>query len=395
MLEHLVEQSLPSAERGLRALDLSHASAAADAIAAHRAWMVSEVPPVEARRLGESELLWRMEHMLGVPDADVERVVQRAREELAHIQEHLISCAAGLRPAAAITTMAAARELALELQEQTLPDDAPVLPFYRDLVDRSRALCTQQGLFHIPDDYQIGMGALPPGFELVVGAANWPAPLLDRSKLGHFLCDTRASVHSVVWAEDLAVHEGLPGHHLQSFLWQQRFADDPAPVRFLVVHDQVAIPRQYWAPMVNIEGWAVYAEELMRRRGFFSATGELFVWMAHGVRAARVICDLSLHSGRMTAKQARRFLMQEVCLQPEHARKEVVRYLQVPLQASTYLLGRLAIEDLIRSAKQAAGTGFDLARFHSDFLEYGPVDPWMIRDSLLGPPSSESRNRHR
>ena len=383
MLSFLVDLCLPRAETGLREMDLPNANAAAEAIAAHRAWAQSEVTPVAARRLGEQELSWRLEHMLGVTDPDVDSVIQRARDELALVQDRLVSSAAILKPSANITTMEAAREFAMELQKETLPAHTDVAAFYRDLVHRSRSRCTELGLFDIPDDYAIGMGPLPPGFELVVGAANWPAPLKNRSKLGPFLCDVRPSVHPVVWAEDLAVHEGLPGPHLQSFLWQRRFADDPAPVRFLVVHDQVAIPRQFWSPMVNIEGWAVYAEELMRRNDFFSPVGELFVWMAHGVRSARVVCDLSLHSGRMTPEQAKRFLMDEVCLKPDHAGKEVHRYLQVPLQASTYLLGRLAIEDLVSEARQHAGTDFDIARFHHDFLEYGPIDPWMIRESLL------------
>ena len=172
----------------------------------------------------------------------------------------------------------------------------------------------------------------------------------------------------MAWAADGAVHEGLPGHHLQSFLWQRRFADEPAPVRFLVVHDHVALPRHFWAPMVNIEGWAVYAEELMRKASFFTPQEELFVLMAHAVRAARVVCDISLADGTMSLEEVQQLLMHETCMAKGPAWLEARRYAQAPLQASTYHLGRKAIDAL-------AAQWDDLAAFHEYFLGLGPVDP--------------------
>jgi uncharacterized protein (DUF885 family) len=120
--------------------------------------------------------------------------------------------------------------------------------------------------------------------------------------------------------------------------------------------------------MLNIEGWAVYAEELMRRAGFFTKDEELFVLMAHAVRAARVIGDISLAAGMMTQEQVQHLMMEEAFLTEKHAWLEARRYAQIPLQASTYHLGRVAIEQL-------ASEWNDLPAFHEYFLNFGPVDP--------------------
>ncbi|MCA9641384.1 MAG: DUF885 family protein, partial [Myxococcales bacterium] len=304
-------------------------------------------------------------HMFGI-DAAPSELVSSAREDLKSIHEEMIECAREVAPQRGVRDMGDVAELALELQQAKVEGD--ILQVYRAYVRRAETLVREQELFALPEDYAMSVDVLPPSFAATGGAANWPAPLLAPSKLGHFLVTLDRDAHPLAWAADLTVHEGIPGHHLQSFVWQRRFATTTAPVRFLAVHDQVAIPRGYWAPMLNIEGWAVYAEELMRQAGFFSKREELFVLMAHAVRAARVIADLSLAAGEMTQDAVQQFMMAAACLTERHAWLEARRYAQIPLQASTYHLGRRAIERLRDQTT-------DLAAFHDRFLGFGPVDP--------------------
>lgn len=355
---------------------------AADAYDAHRAWLKETVLPRAgaAKRLGEDELRWRLAHTMGIDD-EPEALIARGNEELARVQELLIACAAELD--GGIRDLAGVRALVDEMQSATIARNDDVVPTFRGYTDRTLAHIVERGLYNIPDGYELGIEPLPPGFaETGYAAANWPAPLRDKTKLGHFMVASSAKAHSVAWAADLSVHEGLPGHHLQSFWWQHHFGDHPAPVRFLMVHDQVAIPRNFWVPMLNIEGYAVYAEELMRRSELFTIREELFVLMAHGVRAARLVADLSLHAGLMDTDEATALLMRGVCIPESLARSEVRRYLQIPLQASTYLLGRLAIEDLADSLRAREGDAFDLAAFHDRFFSFGPADPAAIRRVL-------------
>ncbi len=383
LLSFYVDRQLPAAEASLRALPLSNAAGAADAYAAHRRWLTSEIDRVAPQRLGEEEVGHRVRHMLGF-DAEPELLIARARQELVETQQQMVVLCARLAPARGITTFAGARALVTELGAETFARDAEVIPSYRAYVDRALALCRRERLFDIPDDYAIGIEPFPRGLELTGRAANWPAPLLSRRKLGHFLVDPRAATHPLGWSAGLAIHEGLPGHHLQSFCWQRRYHDHPAPVRFLMVHDQVALPRHYWAPMVNIEGWAVHAEELMRRHGLFAPREELFLLSARTIHASRVICDLSLHLGRMSGDDVVAFLDREVGLSPSWSQLELHRYLQIPLQSTTYLLGRIAIDDLERDVRAVYGSDHDPAGFHERFFAYGPIHPAMIRSAMLG-----------
>lgn len=383
LLSFYVNQQLPAAEASLRALRLPNAAGAADAYAAHGKWLEAEIDRDEPVRLGEEELVYRVRHMLGF-DAEPELLIARARQELSETQERMIILCGRMAPARAITTFAGARDVAKELSAETLQRHAEVIPSYRAYVDRALALCRSERLFDIPDDYAIAIEPFPRGLELTGRAANWPAPLKARHKLGHFLVDPRAKSHPLGWSAGLAIHEGLPGHHLQSFCWQRRYHDDPAPVRFLMVHDQVALPRHYWAPMVNIEGWAVHAEELMRQHGLFAPREELFILSARTIHACRVICDMSFHLGRMSTDDVVAFLDQEVGLSPSWSRLEVHRYSQIPLQSSTYLLGRIAVEELERDVRSVYGSDYDAARFHDRFFAYGPIYPAMIREAMLG-----------
>lgn len=358
------------------------AVAAADAYDAHRTWLKETVLPRagEAKRIGEDELRFRLVHTMGVGDEPA-ALIARGHDELTKVQELLVACAAELD--GGIRDLDGVRALVDEMQKATIARDEDVVPTFRDYTERTRAHILERRLYNIPEGYDLGIEHLPPGFaETGYSAANWPAPLRDKAKLGHFMVSPRAEAHSLAWAADLSVHEGLPGHHLQSFWWQHHFCDHPAPVRFLMVHDQVAIPRNFWAPMLNIEGYAVYAEEVMRRAELFTKREELFVLMAHGVRAARLVADLSLHAGLMSEDEAAALLVRGVGVSESLARSEVRRYLQIPLQASTYLLGRLAIEDLADSLRAREGGAFELAAFHDRFFSFGPADPAAIRRAL-------------
>jgi hypothetical protein len=92
------------------------------------------------------------------------------------------------------------------------------------------------------------------------------------------------------------------------------------------------------------EGWALYAEHMMREQGFFTdPRHELYQVEAMLFRAARIVVDTSLHVGDMTLEEARRFMVERANLTEPTARAEVARYAAWPTQASAYLVGCLEI----------------------------------------------------
>lgn len=359
VLAEAVDRDLPD----IAAWCGAHDAAAGAAWAAHAERLRDTVLPltIESHALGEDEYRWRMQHMLGLfqsPGA----LVEEATEQLALVQERLLKLARSMA-SNALPDLAAAAAFVTEIQAPRL-DDA--LSGYAAILDCATGFIVTDGLFEVPDDLALELVPASPGLPM---AANWPAPLLRRDAPGHFVVQVDG-VHSRAWAADLAIHEGIPGHYLQSAVWQRAFHDEPSPVRFLHLADFVAAAHQYWAPMLNVEGWAVYAEELMRRAGFFADDDEeLCVWVSHAIRWARVVVDASLHTGRMDTAQAERFLAEETCCAPELARGEVQRYKRIPLQAITYALGWRRIEAL------AAASRLPKPAFHAAFLANGPCFP--------------------
>ena len=83
------------------------------------------------------------------------------------------------------------------------------------------------------------------------------------------------------------VHEAFPGHHLQ--LQLAKMNDDPL--------------RKSQFNIMMIEGWALYCEQMMYEEGLFgkeNAAQWLAVLGGISFRAARIIADISLHTGRVS-----------------------------------------------------------------------------------------------
>ena len=139
-----------------------------------------------------------------------------------------------------------------------------------------------------------------------------------------------------------AVHEVYPGHH-----WHLVNVAGSRLLRRVLQSDYF------------VEGWALYAEQMMRNEGFFAALDKHFdpkdkvglkaefgqVQM-RAFRAARIIVDIGLHSGDMTVDQSVDFMKQYAGLPEPIAIAEVKRYRNWPTQASAYLTGAMAIGDM-------------------------------------------------
>lgn len=166
----------------------------------------------------------------------------------------------------------------------------------------------------------------------------------------------------------LALHEGYPGHHLQQCHANQ------APTRL----------RRICHSEVFSEGWALYCGALMWEQGFFTSDplSRLFQLRTTLWRAHRVAIDAALHAGRMTYEEAVAILVDDVMLDPETAASEVDRYVMTPTEPLSYLLGKLAIVELLNEARRRMGPLFDLHDFHGALLASGTIPPALVREEL-------------
>jgi uncharacterized protein (DUF885 family) len=222
---------------------------------------------------------------------------------------------------------------------------------------------------------------IPP--EGSAAAAYYTPPSEDLSRSGQTWFPTVGRTRFPTWDEVSTVyHEAVPGHHLQG-----------ATIKL------VPLIRAHKLGFVSAhgEGWALYAERLMDELGWFrTPETRLGFLCAHAFRAARVVADIGLHTGRSIPAAARTlypdwsgmtgeawsydgaidFMVRAGGMSRDASESEVLRYLSWPSQATAYKLGErawLAGRDAAKAAARAAGRDFDLKGWHARALALGPI----------------------
>ncbi|MFV8751429.1 DUF885 family protein [Nannocystaceae bacterium ST9] len=309
-------------------------------------------------RLGEDEYAWRVANM-GVaasPRAIAEDARTLLREQQARIVELL-----------GVADFAAALPRLREITSERL-GPGEVVPLHRAATRRCVAFVRERGLFDLPADFEVPITHVAPELASVTHAGNVPAPLFGEGG-GSFTVLDVPDRHRRAWIEPLAVHEGVPGHYLQSWLWQRLFRARGAAPSFVSFADVTAAERQDWGAMLAIEGWAVYAEDLMLRAGFHAPLQAVAVASFHSIRCARACIDVGLHTQAMSREAAVGLLVDEVGLDRPEAEREVLRSIRVPTQPLAYFAGWRAIARLVEAS------GLSLADAHQRLLECGPALP--------------------
>src|SRR5690606_26546659 len=95
------------------------------------------------------------------------------------------------------------------------------------------------------------------------------------------------------------------------------------------------------------EGWGLFTEEMMFEQGFLQGDDVRLTQLRNRLwRAARVILDVSLHTGRMTFEEAVDFLAERVRFERYAAELEVGMYTQRPTYVLGYLIGMQEIMNI-------------------------------------------------
>jgi uncharacterized protein (DUF885 family) len=170
-------------------------------------------------------------------------------------------------------------------------------------------------------------------------------------------------------AEGTAFHEGIPGHHLQISLAQERPEAHPL-TRFLIFSG-------------FSEGWALYSERLADEMGLYSSPVDRLGDLGdQALRAARLVVDPGLHVLGWPRQQAIDYMAKHLVYRRAYIESEVDRYIADPGQATAYMIGRLEIERLRADAERQLGTRFDLRVFHDRVLANGSVPLPVLRAEI-------------
>ena len=142
--------------------------------------------------------------------------------------------------------------------------------------------------------------------------------------------------------ETLALHEGVPGHHLQ-VARAHELADLPAF-------------RRYGWYVAFGEGWALYAESLGPELGFFADPFSAFGHLnSELLRAARLVADTGIHALGWSRQQALDYLAANTANPPADNEIEVDRYIAAPGQALGYKSRPAADQRAARKGPSGAG----------------------------------------
>ena len=323
------------------------------------------------KRLRDALLLpWSPRQLLGL-----------AQRELTDVDARMAPLQAQVKTPPAPTQ--AQKELAAGLTQEKL------LALYDKIARDDRAFLEKSGLVTVP----AGVGPIRarPTPEAMVpltgdGGSMNPPPPFGQSNVGwwnveHFKPDWTAQkrVDMVVAAQDqevtdmgpYAVHEGVPGHHLQLSIARL----NPNPLRSLLYDNAM------------VEGWAVYAEEAFWRAGGLGGSKEAEFEMLDSwrMRIRRVFYDVHVECGDWTLQDGGDF--------KSRARRgqgvvdeDVLRTINWPAQLIGYFSGKMQILALKEAYKKKLGAAYTDRKFHDAFLAEGSIPVALIRAKLLGEP---------
>lgn len=194
----------------------------------------------------------------------------------------------------------------------------------------------------------------------MAGGQYYP-PSEDGSRPGIFYVNTYDLPTRKTWdAQDLYLHEAIPGHHFQIAL-QQELTNLPAF-------------RRFGGETAFAEGWGLYAESLGKDLGVYTDPYSYFGYLQNELwRAIRLVVDTGLHSKGWSREQVIKYMLDNSAESETQSTAEAERYMAIPGQALAYKIGELKIQELRDRAEKALGDKFDVREFHAEVLKDGAV----------------------
>ncbi|HET8647537.1 MAG TPA: DUF885 domain-containing protein, partial [Vicinamibacteria bacterium] len=245
-----------------------------------------------------------------------------------------------------------------------------LLAAYRDITKRADPELVR--LFGRLPRLPYGVRPVPAHAEKSQTTAYYEPGSPEAGRPGYFYANTYDLHARPRWEmEPLALHEAVPGHHLQIALAQEL----PAMPEF----------RKHGFYTAYVEGWGLYAESLGAEMGFYQDPYSRFGQLTYEVwRAIRLVVDTGIHALGWSRQQAIDYFTANAGKAEHDIVVEVDRYIVWPAQALAYKIGELKLKELRAACRQALGAGFDLRAFHDEVLGQGALPLDVLEDRIRG-----------
>ena len=285
-----------------------------------------------------------------------------------------------------------ARLAAPKTVEQALADVARqhatasnFIPAARQALSTATAFVKAKDLVTLPPNSNLEVIETPVFMRGIYGVAGFnPAPALEPT-LGAFFwvtpipstwpqerIDSKLREYNDSGLQHITVHEAMPGHYVQGEYANQI---QPRSRRLL---------RNIYSNGPYVEGWAVYAQQLMAEQGYLSDTpGYALTLQKQLLRVlANTILDVRLQTMGMTDSQALDLMIKSTYQESEEANAKLQRAKLSSCQLPTYYAGYKGWLEVRAHFQARHGAGFNLKQFNESALKQGAV-PLPVLDGLL------------
>ncbi len=225
------------------------------------------------------------------------------------------------------------------------------------------------------------------GLKAEVIVKQVPTDIQDGAALGYMnfaaLDGSRPAIYYVnlkstsLWPKyqlpTLTAHEGVPGHTYQGAYLAEHHAEIPLISSLLGFN-------------AFVEGWALYAEQLVDEFGLYADDpfGRIGYLQGQQFRACRLVADTGLHAMRWSREATIDFLMTETGRGRGAMTSETDRYCASPGQACGYKTGHNEILRLRTAAQARLGARFDVAAFNDTLIRTGGVPLSVLPSAVDG-----------
>jgi len=369
----------------LGTLDSALVDRAREAVETHQAWLAERLPASRRDpRLGVrlySAALW---HHLDEELAPVQ-VLEMAEAHLDDVNARMREVAAEYLGETVRSPDVVRRALA-DAADRAYVDRDTVVPTIRHALDRATRFVRDHDLLTLPDQ-PVDVGDMPSIHRgVAVAYCDAPGPLEEASlrtfvavapppedwapeRVQSFLREYNGDL-----LHDLAIHEAMPGHVVQ--LARARAAG-------------TSLVRRLAPSGVFIEGWAVYAEELLADRGYApddDPRAHLRLRLQQLKMQARAtlnaILDARVHGGDIDEVAAIELLRRRGFQEEAEAAGKWRRALLTAAQLPTYFVGWRGVRQLVDDLRVLHPDWSD-RELHDLVLDHGSLGPRHLR-AVLG-----------